>query len=207
MLCTDLDLLKQEYNIYGGTTGPYPAQVLAKGNNGQVSGTTFLSTGQTFPAKEIAAGHVIYISDGVGNIDGVFEIVSVDSSAQLTISVVRTDSTTNPIPAGTGLNLFYRIKTFGPQIKRTEFEISQLLGLKPGCPDGQYGLEDLQDQSVLKEAALFWTLSGIFAAMYGVEASGENPINYWNALKEKRTLYRELAESAIQRCKMSFTII
>jgi hypothetical protein len=205
MLCTDLDILKQEYNIFGGTTGPYPAQVLAKGNNGQVSGTTFLATGQTFTSKGIAAGHVIYISDGVGNIDGVFEIVSVDSAAQLTISVVRTDSTANPVPVGTGTNLYYRIKTFGPQIKRTEFEISQLLNMKPGCPDGQYGLENLQNQSVLKETAVYWTLSLIYAAMYGVEASGENPTSYWNALNEKRTIYREMAENAIQRCKLSFT--
>lgn len=205
MLCTDLDIAKQDYGLFSGLTGPFPTQVLTKGNNGQVSGTTFLATGQTFTSVGIAAGHMIYLSDGVGNIDGVFEIVSVDSATQLTISIVRADPATNPIPVGTGSSLYFRIKTFAPQIKRAEFELSQLLQLKPGCPDGQYGLDDLEDQNVLRDAALYWTLSLICAAMYGVESYGDSPYSYWETLNEKRELYREMAESAIQRCKLIIT--
>lgn len=205
MLCTDLDIAKQDYGLFSGLTGPFPTQVPAKGNNGQVSGTTFLASGQTFTSVGIDAGHVIYISDGVGNIDGVFEIVSVDSATQLTISIVRADPATAPIPVGTGSSLYFRVKTFAPQIIRAEFELSQLLQLKPGYPDGQYGLDDLEDQSVLQTAALYWTLSLIYAAMYGVESYGESPFSYWETLDEKRKIYREMAESAIQRCRLSFT--
>ena len=205
MLCTDLDLLKQEYYIFTGTAGPYPAQTLARGNNGQVSGTTFAAAGQTFTSTGIAPGHTIYISDGVGVIDGVYEIISVNSDTQLTISAIRTDTAVEPISVGTGTNLFYRVKTFAPQIKRAEFELSQRLQLKPGYPDGQYGLDDLEDQSVLKDAALYWTLVLICTAMYGVESFGESSYSYWETLNEKRTIYQEMAENAIQRCRLSFT--
>lgn len=205
MLCTDVDIAKQEYGFFSGTAGPFPAQVLARGNNGQVAGTIFAASGQDFVSGGIAAGHVIYLSDGVGGIDGVFEVISVDSATQLTVSVIRTDNTSNAIPIGIGVNLYFRIKTFTPQMKRAEFEISQLLQLRPGFPDGQYGLDDLADQSVLKDAALYWTLSLICAAMYGVEAYGDSPYSYWDTLNEKRTMYREMAESAIQRCRLSFT--
>ena len=103
----DADILKYEPMLFGQLYLPW--QVLAAGTDGTLSGTTFTTSGADFVSAQIAAGGVIYMQSADGQLDGAYEIVSVDSATQLTVSVIRSDSddpavappaaSDNPLPA------------------------------------------------------------------------------------------------------------
>lgn len=205
MLCEDIDILKLEPFLYKGTSFPFSSQSLGRGANGALSGTSFSAAGANFSSQGVAAGHVIYLSDGIGNIDGVYEIVNVVSATQLTLSVVRSDESAGPINIGTGSSLFYRIATFSPQIAQAEYELSQRLRLKPGCYESAYGLEHLADQKNLKTACVFWALSGIFGSLYGMYTGIGEATDSLEVYKEKQTDYMQRAESNLRHFKLSIT--
>ena len=205
MLCKDIDILKLEPGLFMGAYFPFASQTLSRGVDGSLSGTTLTVTGQNFTSQSVSAGHVVYLSDGVGNIDGVFEIVSVDSATQLTLSVVRSEETQTPISIGISSGLFYRVSTLAPQLVQAEYEISQTLRLKPGCPDSRYGLDNLTDQKTLKSACTYWSLALIFGSMYGMYSIGESPTDCWDAYQNKLTNYMQRAENSLQHLTLSFT--
>ena len=172
--------------------------------NGALAGTAFSAAGMNFSAQGLTAGHVIYLSDGVGNIDGVYEMVNVVSTTQLTLSVVRSDDTASAISIGSGSNLYFRISTFGPQIAQAEYEMSQRLRLKPGYSASAYALTDLADQKNLRAACVFWSLARIFGSLYG-SGSGDGLTAIWTAYQNKMTNYMERAESSLRHLKLAFT--
>ena len=72
MLCTDVDILKLEPFLFTGTSFPFGSQTLCRGANGALAGTAFTAAGENFPSRGIGAGNAIYLSDGLGVIDGVY---------------------------------------------------------------------------------------------------------------------------------------
>lgn len=204
MLCSDTDILKLEPGLLSGTSFPLASQTLCRGVTGALSGTTLTATGENFTSRGVAAEHVIYLSDGVGNIDGVYEIVSVDTATQLTISIVRSDESASPIGIGSGSNLYYRISTFAPQIAQAEYELSQRLRLKPGYAESAYGLEHLADQKNLKAACVFWSLAWVFGSLYG-SGTGEGLSDSWTAYRNKMTDYMQRAEQSLKYLKLTIT--
>lgn len=204
MLCADIDILKLEPTLFAGTSFPFPSQSLCRGANGALAGTAFSAAGMNYTSQGVAVGHVIYLSDGVGNIDGVYEIVNVVSTTQLTLSVVRSNDTASAISIGSGSNLFFRISTFGPQIAQAEYELSQRLRLKPGFSDSAYDLTNLADQKNLKAACVFWSLSRIFGSRYG-SGTGDGLSATWTAYQNKMTDYMERAEISLRHLKLAFT--
>lgn len=200
MLCADIDILKLEPSLFTGTSFPFPSQSLCRGANGALAGTAFSAAGMNFSAQGLTAGHVIYLSDGVGNIDGVYEIVNVVSTTQLTLSVVRSDDSASPISIGSGSNLFFRISTFAPQIAQAEYELSQRLRLKPGSSDSAYGVDDLADQKTLKSACVYWVLATIYGSMYGTGTSEQ-----LTAYRNKLTDYMQRAENSLKYLKLAIS--
>ena len=89
MVCfsNDADILKYEPILFGELH--LPQQVLAIGTGGTVSGTTFTASGADFVSAQVSSGGVIYLQTTDGILDGAYEIISVDSTTQLNISVIR----------------------------------------------------------------------------------------------------------------------
>lgn len=188
---TDADLLRYEPSVF--RADPFIGQVLCKGNNGQASGTAFQASGVDFLSRPIRPGHVMYLSDGVGNLDGVYEIVSIDAPTQLTVSVLRSDAEAAPIPIGAGTGLFYRIGTFDAQAAEAAEALTQILAVRPGRPDSPYGIEDIADTRPLRTLAALMVLHMLFGSAY------QNPETD-GAFLIKRDHYEKLIERARQRC-------
>jgi hypothetical protein len=148
---------------------------------------SFTAPGEDFAAKQVACGHVVYLSDGMGNIDGAYEVVSVDSATQLTVSVPRADRAGEVIPVGSGSNLVYRVGTFDIQAERVMVSLTTSLGIRPGLVGSPYGVEDILDTEVLRDVSAFLCLELICTSLYRVQETD----GIW---LEKRKHYRELAE-------------
>ena len=192
----DADILKYEPALFGELHLPW--QVLAAGGGGTLSGTTFTASGADFVSALIMTGHVIYLQAAGGLLDGAYEIVSVDSATELTVSVIRTDSDDEPIAPPAAADISYRIGTFGPQAGEAAFQLTEYFGIKPGNPASDMDIEDILDAGVLKTASVFAVLSSVYA-MLANKADDEN-------LWKKSSYYQKLFEKARQRCRLSIDI-
>ncbi len=130
----DVDLLKWEPTLF--RDGYLRSQTLAEGDDGQLDGVTFTAANGQFESRGTRTGHVIHLRDGQTQ-DGSYEIVSVDSETQLTVSVVRADEEDNPVAPPAGLDLHYRISTFDPQAEAISGALLQYLGIRPEIFNGQ----------------------------------------------------------------------
>jgi hypothetical protein len=202
VLHKDIDILKYDPGLFTSGTA-FAAQTFGKGANGVLSSTSFTVSGGTFQTVGVQAGHVIYIQSLDGMINGIYEIVAVVSNTVLTVSALRAETTDPAIPVGTGTGLIWRIITFAPQAAEAAFTLSQRLGLKPGCPDSQYGFENLTNTNVLKQASIYTALTIIYSGMY---ASGASDGNIWANFKTKLDYYQDCADAAIGRCQLSLNI-
>jgi hypothetical protein len=181
MFSNDVDLLKYEPKLF--TKLYFPSQVLVSGTGGVLSGTTFTKIGANFVAAGVVAGGVIYLKSAADTLDGAFEIVSVDSATQLTVSVVRSDDTAIAIPPPAAADVTYRIATFSPQA----YEAGRMLMRCFGIP--QDDSENLIEPEELRVASVFAILASIYATLTGdAEASEE--------LWKKSLHYRALFEHA-----------
>jgi len=189
----DVDLLKYEPILFSELY--LSGQVLTSGTGGTLSGTTFTAAGENFTAASVSAGCVVYLQSADGSLDGAYEIVSVDSATELTVSVVRDDSESSAIapPAGTGVS--YRVSTFWPQISEASFQLTEYFGIGPGNSASSYDAENILDADVLKRACVFAVLASVYA-MLGSQAKDDN---FW----KKSKYYQKLFEKARERCRLS----
>ena len=146
----DADSLKYESILFGELH--LPGQVLTAGTGGVLSGTTFTASGADFVSAHVSAGGVVYLQTADGLLDGAYEIVSVDSAAQLSISVIRSDSDDTAVapPSATGIS--YRVSTFGPQASEVGFRLTEYYGIKPGNPDSIYSADEAKDSNFWKKS-------------------------------------------------------
>ncbi len=192
----DVDILKYEPVLFGELH--LPQQVLTAGTGGTLSGTTFTSSGADFVSAQVSAGGVIYLQSADGSLDGAFEIVSVDSAIQLTISVIRSDCDDEPIAPLAATDVSYRVSTFGPQAGDAGFQLTEHFGIGPGNPASEIDAEDILDTNVLKRASVFAVISSVYAAL----ASRAEDENFW----KKSLHYQRLFEKARERCRLSIDI-
>lgn len=183
----DVDLLRLEPSLFRGAS--FRGPVLCKGVNGQLSGTTLTAAGENFVSRGVAPGHVIYLSDGVGNIDDAYEVVSVNSATQLTVSILRADRTAAAIAVGTGSNLYYRLGTFDAKARRVMQALTSQLGIRPGIADSSVGVEDLLDPEPLRDVSALMCLGLICTGLYQMEETD----GIWLQKKEH---YERLARQA-----------
>jgi hypothetical protein len=189
----DADILKYEPILFGELHLPW--QVLAEGFGGTLSGTTFTVFGADFIAAQVVSGGVIYLESEDKSLDGAYEIVSVDSQTQLTISVIRADSQSEAIAPPAAEDVSYRISTYAPQANEVAFQLTEYFGIRPGNPASEYDVDDILDATVLRQASIFVVISSAYAMLAG----RANDDNYW-----KKSLYfRELYNQARARIRLS----
>jgi hypothetical protein len=133
-------------------------QVLLSGSGAAISGTAFTAAGVNFTASKIQAGQVLYVSSSDDLVKRIYEIVSVNSSMQLTISVLRSNVDDSAIPPEPGTNFKYKISSFGPQISSCSSALCSSFGLGQGR---RYDSGDLKYTDVLRAACTFKVLSEI----------------------------------------------
>lgn len=192
----DVDILKYEPVLFGELHLPW--QVLAAGGSGTLSGTTFAANGADFVSALVAAGQVIYLQSADGCLDGAYEIVSVDSATELTVSVIRADSNDEPIAPPSATDISYRISTFGPQASEIGFQLTEYFGIRPGNPASDVDAEDVLYADVLKRASVFAVISSVYAML----ASKTTNENFW----KKSLYYQKLFERARERCQISIDV-
>ena len=180
----DVDVLKWEPVLFGELH--LPTQVLAGRTGATLSGTTLTATG---------AGAVIHLRSANGTLDGAYEIVSVDSATELTVSVVRADAADPAIAPPPGNDLAYRVSTFAPQAAEAAFELTQCFGIQPGDPTSDIAPESILDTEGLRRASVLRVISKVYA-MWASKPAGEH---FW----QKSLFYEQLYEKARQRCHVT----
>jgi hypothetical protein len=192
----DVDILRYEPILFGELH--LPGQVLACGAGGALSGTTFTAASADFVSAQVSVGGVIYLQSANGSLEGTFEIVSVDSATQLTVSVLRADSEGDAIAPPAATDISYRVSTFAPQAAEVGFQLTEYFGIRPGNPASDIGVEDILDKNVLRSASVF----GVISSVYAMLASKSQDENFWN----KSLHYQKLFEKARQRCRVSIDV-
>lgn len=192
----DADILKYEPILFGELH--LPGQVLAAGTGGAIGGTSFTASGADFVGAQVSAGGVIYLNSADGLLDGAYEIVSVDSATQLTISVIRSSSSGDAIAPPAATDVSYRVSTFGPQAAGVDFQLTEHFGIRPGNPASVYDAEDVLDTDVLRRASAFAVVSIVYATL----ASKAEDENFW----KKSLHYQKLFEKARERCRVSIDV-
>lgn len=190
---SDRDILKYEAILLADLH--FPWQVLSEGTGGVLSGTTFTVSGEDFSTAGVGAGSVVYLKSGDGTVDGIYEIVSVDSASELTVSILRTDDENDAIRVGDGSNVSYRIGTFDVQAEQVGYELTQHFGIRPGFAESEYSVEDVVDVSVLREVSVFAVIAVVYATLGSGADDGEG---YW----KKSLHYQRLFEKARERCRL-----
>ncbi|MHC5059711.1 MAG: hypothetical protein ACYTFK_01310 [Planctomycetota bacterium] len=192
----DADIIRYEAVLFSDLY--FGWQVLCESDGGVLSGTTFSKTGEDFISAGVNAGGVIYLKSADGTLDGVYEIVSVDSATQLTVSVLRADQEGSAVGPGDASDVAYRVSTFGPQANEVLFELTQYFGIQPGDPDSEYGTDDIVDTSVLRQVSVY----GVLAKIYATLGDGSDE----NGYVQKSLHYQKLFEKARQRCRVGIDI-
>jgi hypothetical protein len=192
----DADILRYEPVLFGELH--LPGQVLAAGTGGELSGTTFAASGGDFINASVSGGGVIYLQSADGTLDGAYEIVSVGSATQLTVSVLRADPGDEPIAPEAATDISYRISTFGPQAGEVGFQLTEYFGIRPGNPGSEYDAEDILNTGVLRRASVFAVIAGVYTML----ASKSEDENFW----KKSLHYRNLFEKARERCRLSIDV-
>jgi hypothetical protein len=188
----DVDILKYEPVLFGELH--LPGQVLVSGTGATLSGTLLTAAGADFLAAGVRTGGVIHLKSTDGSLDGAYEIVSANSSTQLTVSVVRSDAADPAIAPPAADDISYRVGTFGPQAEEAAFQLTEHFGIRPGHPTSEIAAEDILDTAGLRRASAFFVIASVYAMW--ASPAGEY---FW----EKSLLYRQFFENARQRCRLS----
>jgi len=190
---SDVDILKHEPVLFAELH--LPSQVRARGTGAALVGTTLTASSANFEAADLSAGGGVYLESADGSLDGAYEIVSVDSPTQLTVSVVRSDPADAPIAPPAADAITYRIATFNPQAEDAAVQLTEYFGIQPGDPASPITVDDIMDTEVLRRASAFLVISDVYALWSnGTECE---------ALWQKHLLYKQFFENARQRCRLS----
>jgi len=190
---TDANILKYEGVLFSELY--FPWQILQKGDDGVLNGTSFSSqTADFISTSGIAAGGVIYLQTDDGALQGSFEIVSVESATELTVSVLRVDAEDAAVSVGSASGVSYRISSFSHQANEVMFELTQYFGIRPGNPDSDYGIENIVDASVLRQSSVYAVMASVYATLGGRLSDGE----CW----KKSMHYKKLFERARERVRL-----
>jgi hypothetical protein len=189
----DVDILKYEPALFGPLHLPW--QVRAQGTGATLSGTTLTAAGADFSAAGIEAGGVVYLQTADGALDGAYEIVSVDSATELTVSVLRSDASDPALSPPAASDIACRISTFAPQAGEAAFQLTEYFGIQPGHPTSTVTIEKIVDAEGLRRASVLAVIARVYA-MWAGRTEGEG---FWT----KSLHYQELFEKARQRCRLS----
>jgi len=193
----DADILLYEPILFGDLN--YAGQEITSGSGAAVSGSVLTAANANFTDSQVQTGMVVNLRSEDGSIDASYEIVSVESQTQLSISVMRADGQTDIIPVKDAENINFRICTYQAQGSEIFLQLTQHFGLRPGTADGQYSADDILDVSVLKQVSVYGILSIVYGTLSGGGDDKEN-------CRKKSEYYRRLYEKAMQRCRVSIDL-
>ena len=193
---SDVDILKYEPVLFGELH--LSSQVLTRSTGAELSGTTLTDGAGDFVGAGVEAGGVAHLKSADGALDGAYEIVSVNSATELTVSVLRADVTDNPIAPAQASDISYRISTLAAQASEAAFQLTEYFGIQPGNPMSEITTESIVDMEGLRRASVFLVISGVYA-MWANRIASEG---YW----QKSLHYRQLFEKARQRCRLSIDL-
>lgn len=163
---SDIDLLRYETVVF--ETLWLKSQTLAGGTDGVLSAAALTSASADFVSSGIKAGQVVFLTTGDASVEGCFEIVSVDSATQLTVSVLRTASTDAVVSPPEGSAITFRISTFEPQAAEAAESLLSYFGI--GDQEGEVALANVLNSEVLRQASVFSVLVSLFiSSATGVE--------------------------------------
>ena len=185
----DVDILKYEGVLFSELY--FPWQVLSEGKDGVLSGTSFSSAGGDFINAGVKVGGIVYLSASDGSIEGAFEVVGVESATELTVSVLRAETDDAAIGVGSASGVSYRISTFEAQAGEMMFELTRYFGVGPGDPDSEYGIDDIADISVLRQASVY----AVIASIYASAGNGKADDGYWKKSLHYRKLFQKARDS------------
>jgi len=193
---SDIDILKHEPVLFGELH--LPSQVLTQGTGAELSGTILTDGAGDFIGAGVEADAVAYLKSADGALDGSYEIVSVDSATQLTVSVLRADTADSPIAPLQASDISYRISTLAAQAGEAAFQLTEYFGIQPGNPMSEITTENIVDVEGLRRASVFLVISSVYAMWANQTASA----GHW----QKSLYYKQLFEKARQRCRLSIDL-
>jgi hypothetical protein len=195
--CEDCDILKYEGVLFSDLY--FSWQILCQGLDGELSGTTFTVSSDNFVVSGVEAGGVIYLRNADGTLDGAYEIVSVESETELTVSVIRCSSEDLATGPGDASSVSYRVSTFVPQARQVFLELTQYFGIGPGDGVSEIDADDIVDTEGLRMASVYAVIAGIYATLASREDSDKG---FW----KKSLHYQRLFEKVRERCRISFDV-
>lgn len=195
--CGDRDILKYEGVLFSDLY--FPWQVLCQGVDGEISGTTFTASNDNFVVSGAEPGGVIYLRTADGTLDGAYEIISVDSETELTVSVIRACLDDGASGPGDRSSVSYRISTFDPQARQVFLELTQYFGIGSGDGFSEIDADSIVDIESLRLASVYAVIGGIYATLASKE---DGNAGFW----KKSMHYQRLFEKARERCRISFDV-
>lgn len=153
---TDRDLVVLEPNLFRDIA--WSGQRRLSATDAATVGNTLTSASSDFQAAGVTAGHIATLDSTT------IEIISRDSSTQLTVSMLRDDPADPPLapPAVTAAAL--DITTFGPQIAHVHDQLLRALGIEPTDPAASPGPSDITNPAAIARLEALGALHLIFAA-------------------------------------------
>ncbi len=195
--CRDIDILKYEPSLFFDNC--LEDQVLAAGSAGDLTGTAFTVTGADFINAGIESGNVLtLVSSADGSKIGSYEVVSVDSAEQLTVSVLRADDARDPIAPGDVTGADYKIVTYTQQIAQVSYDLTEYFGIQPGQPASEITADNVTNDQALKQSAVLAVISWVYVTL----ASSIDDTHLW----EKSYYYRKLFKKCRESCQLHIDV-
>jgi hypothetical protein len=183
--CQDRDLLCLEPVVY--LHGGVPGQTLATATDGVLTGVTFTSPSSDFVSAGVAPGMVLCVTQTTPAEGSVLEIVDIQSSVALTVSVLRQSSEASPVAPLPATGLTFHVRTFAAQIGRAAGELVESLRRTDEATDSQLPL--FADSAQLRDVVAHGALADVFVAR---SAAGDNADVNWIKAGHYRRRYDQL---------------
>ena len=171
---TDRDLLVYEPTLF--TDAPFVAQQRLTVTDAALSGTQLTSVDADFAAAQIEAGHVVLVGKTP------HEVIERVDAQTLTVSLLRTRLSDDPIPGVDGTGLSVKVRTFAPQAAILHDTLLRLLGIEPDDPHATLTEDAVVSLSVMARLEALGTLERIYSGAAAI--TGDN-----QQLNEKAKAY------------------
>jgi hypothetical protein len=184
---SDRDLLVFEPRLFCDFA--LPAQTLACGADGVLSGTAFTTASGGLLAAGLAAGMVLTVrpTDGPA---AALEIVSIDSATNVTVSTLRADPAAPPLaPVIGGSSLAWSVATFAPQAEVIAAEIIAHFGISPANPTSRWTAADILNPQAIRPVSAYGVLAMVLA---GAANRGDPADGLWAKATHYRARFEQL---------------
>ena len=195
----DVDILKYEPGIFADPR--FDQYLITKGSGATLTGGILTCTNENFNDLQIRNGQVVHLFSGADSTLTYLEILEVISATQLKVSLMRVDESCEQIIPNNLTNRDYRITCFDPLVYQVLVLITSYFGIRPGNPTSGYDVDDIVDDTPLKQISVYGTLSLLFERLNAATiASLENASVDSNSIEGKAIHYRWLYEKARESC-------